>query len=84
MSPQEIKNALDQTIEAHCQETGQEFHSTLLDSNPNLIESGIFDSLAFLQLIATLEEKLGKEFDMLDEDPEVFTTYQGLLQMISK
>jgi acyl carrier protein len=44
----------------------------------------MFDSLAFLQFIATLEEKLGKEFDMLDEDPEVFTTYKGLLQMISK
>ncbi|MFN5250493.1 MAG: acyl carrier protein [Bacteroidia bacterium] len=84
MSPQEIKNALDQTIEAHCQETGQAFSPALLDSNPNLIESGMFDSLAFLQFIATLEEKLGKEFDMLDEDPEVFTTYKGLLQMISK
>lgn len=84
MSPEEIKTILDHTIEAHCQETGQAFTPMMLDANPNLIESGIFDSLAFLQFIATLEEKLGKEFDMLDEDPEVFTTYQGLLHMISK
>ncbi|MFU8806565.1 MAG: acyl carrier protein [Bradymonadaceae bacterium] len=49
-----------------------------LDEKTNLLEAGILDSLEFLDLIAALEERMEVELDLLDADPQAFTTVAGL------
>lgn len=53
-----------------------------LDDSFNLIESGLYDSIAFLSLIACLEERADLEFDLYDVDPDEFTTLGGLIHLL--
>ncbi|MCC7299418.1 MAG: hypothetical protein IT244_13875 [Bacteroidia bacterium] len=78
------KTTLDSIIRNACDEKEIDFSSIQLNEELNLIESGIFDSLGLLQLIAELEEQLGIEIDLSEEDPEDFTQYSKLLDIIAK
>lgn len=78
------KTTLDSIIHNACDEKEIDFSSIQLNEELNLIESGIFDSLGLLQLIAELEEQLGIEIDLSEEDPEDFTQYSKLLDIIAK
>ena len=44
----------------------------------NLLLTGLLDSLAFIELVAFIEEQTGRPVDLLDIDPEEFTTIRGL------
>lgn len=55
---------------------------TELDLDVDLIGSGIFDSLAFLELVAMLEGEFRVELDFAELDPERFTTPRGLGEAI--
>lgn len=44
----------------------------------NLVEAGVFDSVAFLEFTTELEEQTGVEIDFSEMDPEEFTTIQAL------
>jgi acyl carrier protein len=46
----------------------------------NLMESGLFDSLGFVELIAAIEEEFELEVDFADVDPETFTTVGGVVE----
>jgi D-alanine--poly(phosphoribitol) ligase subunit 2 len=46
----------------------------------NLMESGLFDSLAFVELIAAIEEEFDVEVDFTDVDPDRFTTLAGVVE----
>lgn len=49
-----------------------------IHEDTDLFATGILDSMAFVELIAFLEEATGSRIDLLDVDPEDFTTVRGL------
>ncbi len=51
-----------------------------LDDDYNLMDSGLFDSVAFIQLITDVEETFDVELNFDDLDPEEFTSLGGLLR----
>jgi len=48
-----------------------------------LVDAGFLDSLGFVELLATIEEKYGIEIDLFEYDPEYFTTIDGLVAIVS-
>ena len=44
----------------------------------NLIESGLLDSISFVELIVFMEGQTGCNIDLSDVDPSDFTTAEGL------
>jgi acyl carrier protein len=44
----------------------------------NLIESGLLDSIGFVELIVFMEGQTGCNIDLSDVDPSEFTTVEGL------
>jgi acyl carrier protein len=59
-------------------------HPATIEGSLNLVESGLLDSIAFLQLLATLERRTGVELNLFDIDPEDFTTIDGLLTLLER
>lgn len=53
-----------------------------LDDSFNLVESGLLDSIAFLNLITKLEQILGVQLALFDVDPERLTSLGGLLELL--
>jgi len=49
----------------------------------NLLESGLFDSLGFVELIAAVEGEFDIEIDFGEVDPEAFTTIGGLVKTVA-
>ena len=49
-----------------------------LHDNENFFEFGILDSLGFLELVASVEERFGLEVDFSEADPVEFTHLNGL------
>ena len=82
MDKSEIKSLINKKITVACKLQKIEFESIKLDEEFNLIDSGIFDSMAFLELISNLEEAINKEIDISDYAPEQFTNYFQLIDII--
>jgi acyl carrier protein len=51
-----------------------------VDDDLPLIGEGYVDSLGLLDLVAHLEERTGRELDLLEIDPEELLTPKGLLR----
>jgi acyl carrier protein len=51
------------------------------DVDESLLRLGI-DSMAFLDLVAALEERFAVTIDFTTADPEVFTTLRGLATLV--
>ena len=51
-----------------------------LDDSLNLVETGLFDSLGFVQLISGIEKEFNLELDTGDLDPEEFTVLGNLVR----
>ena len=49
-----------------------------LTRHTNLIESGLLDSIGFVELIVFMEGEMGCNIDLTDVDPSEFTTVKGL------
>ena len=49
-----------------------------LTRHTNLMESGLLDSLAFVELIVFMEGQRGYNIDLTDVDPSEFTSVEGL------
>jgi acyl carrier protein len=47
----------------------------------NLLESGLLDSIGFVDLIVFMERQTGCNIDLTDVDPNEFTTANGLSQI---
>lgn len=75
--------ALDQKIKEACAGNGLSFDDLDLGDTADLVELGVFDSMGFLQLVATLEDELEIEIDLSEYSPEEFTTYGGLISIIT-
>ena len=49
-----------------------------LTENTDLMESGLLDSIGFVELIVFMEGQTGCNIDLSDVDPSDFTTAEGL------
>ena len=49
-----------------------------LTRQTNLMESGLLDSIAFVELIVFIETQIGRNIELTDVDPEEFSTVNGL------
>jgi len=52
-----------------------------LTVDTNLMESGLLDSIGFVELIVFMEGQTGCNIDLTDVDPSEFTTVDGLSQI---
>jgi acyl carrier protein len=55
-----------------------------LSGHTNLMESGLLDSIGFVELIVFMESQTGSNFDLTDVDPSEFTTLEGLSRIALK
>jgi acyl carrier protein len=53
-----------------------------LGRDTNLIEAGILDSFALLELVSTVEERFGVQIDVGAYDFEVFSTLGGFCDAV--
>ena len=51
-----------------------------LQDDFSLVESGLFDSVGFVNLVAALETEFDIEIDFAEFDPEEFMTLGGIVQ----
>ena len=84
MTKEQVKTLIDSLIEESCEKQGRNFSELQLDASLNLVESRLFDSIDFLGFIGRIEEELDKELDLFDYDPEEFTNYERLIEIISE
>ncbi len=54
---------------------------TEISENTNLLETGLLDSFAFVDLILFIESCTGAKIDLIDVNPEQFTVVKGLCQL---
>ncbi|MFQ5502249.1 MAG: acyl carrier protein [Phycisphaerae bacterium] len=52
-----------------------------LTAQTDLFESGVLDSVAFIELIVFLEDRLGRSIDLSEADPSDFSTVAGLCEL---
>ena len=84
MTKEQVKTLIDSLIKESCEKQGIDFGGLNLDSSLNLVESRLFDSIVFLGFIGRIEEELDKELDLFDYDPEEFTNYSRLIEIIAE
>jgi acyl carrier protein len=51
-----------------------------INDDTSLTDSGIVDSMGFVELVGNVEDKFGYEIDLDEFDPEEFTTLGGFLK----
>ena len=71
---------LAERVRGWVQNKSRELDNVAVEITPetNLLGSGLLDSLAFIQLVTFIEEHTGRPVDLLDIDPEEFTSIRGL------
>ena len=52
-----------------------------VSENTNLLESGLLDSFAFVELLLFIENYSGTKMDLVDINPEEFTVIKRLCQL---
>lgn len=52
-----------------------------ITQDTNLLESGLLDSFAFVDLVLFIERHTQKKLDLIDTDPEQFTVVRNLCQL---
>ena len=55
-----------------------------LTGDTDLLESGLLDSIGFIELIVFMERQTGCSIDLADVDPSEFTTAKGLSRIASR
>lgn len=60
------------------------FHLDDLEPSFNLVDSGLFDSIEFLEFIARIEQHTGVALDLYDVDPDRLTTVGGLIALTQR
>jgi len=55
-----------------------------IEVDTDLVEKSILDSVAFLELITSLEEKTGQSIDVTSMDPNDTLSINGLLRLVKK
>ena len=84
MTKEQVKHLIDSLIKESCEKQGRNFEELTLDASLNLVESRLFDSIDFLGFIGRIEEEMDRELDLFEHDPEEFTNYERLIEIIAK
>jgi len=53
-----------------------------VSDDTDLLEEGVIDSLAFVELLVHLQTVADREIDLVDADPAGFTTITGLCRLV--
>lgn len=53
------------------------------DDHLDLMDAGVLDSIAFLELLSTLQERTGVPIDLLSVDPAGLTTIAALVALLT-
>ena len=71
---------LMETVRGWVENKSREIDNVMVEITPetNLLVTGLLDSLAFIELVEFIEEQSGRRVDLLNIDPEEFTTIRGL------
>ena len=64
-----------------CEEAG--IDGVEITPDTDLLDSGVLDSLGFIELIVFIEESMGIELDLLELDTDDFSRVQGLCEFAS-
>jgi len=75
LSPESIKDAAIQWVRVHSLEDATDITITC---DTDLLDIGLLDSIAFVDLIAFLQTKSGKTIDLFELSAEEFSTISGL------
>ena len=73
---------LIQSVTSWVKNKSAELNTDDVEINPqtDLLSNGLLDSLAFIELIAYIEEGTGAQIDLMEIDLEEFTTIEGMCQ----
>ena len=74
-------NHIEKIIVDYVQEKSQ-LGEADINTQSNMITTGLLDSIDFIALIMKLETELAIDIDFSDMDPETFTTIKGLSQFL--
>jgi acyl carrier protein len=58
-------------------------HDLKIDGDFNVFDSGVVDSLGFIELVADVEERFNVLLDFGDRDPSDFGTVDGMIQSVT-
>lgn len=75
VSPDGVRNIILEWIASNALEP---IDTAALDDATDLVEAGVLDSFAIIDLIVHLEASTGRKIDVTSIDPEEFTTLGGL------
>ena len=78
----EIKNFIIEQLDTRFKRIG--FLEKYLLPDFNLVQTGILDSMQFIELVALIEKKFNVEIDFENESPNSFTTLSGLSNLVQK
>lgn len=78
MQPPQARQLILELLHAPLTRAGQPPHDHL-----DLIDAGVLDSIAFLELLSALEARSGTPIDLLQVDPASLTTIASLVALLS-
>ncbi|TXD33911.1 acyl carrier protein [Lujinxingia vulgaris] len=78
MQPPQARQLILDLLHAPLTRAGQTPHDQL-----DLIDAGILDSIAFLELLSTLQDRSGTPIDLLQVDPASLTTIASLVALLT-
>lgn len=82
MKEQEIKDTLYRLMTNRLQRKSKKPRD--IDENKSLLEQGIYDSMAFIEFIADVEEAFEIEIDFENLDADDFTSINQMTNLIQK
>jgi len=82
-SQQQASTRQDAGIAAKVQQIFREGLELDVQMDTDVIEGGLLDSLAFVQLLLALEEEFGVKVDLAELDLESFSTVSSIAQLVS-
>lgn len=57
--------------------------NNIISNDQSLVDSGLYDSLSFLDLLVAIENEFNLEIDLSEYDPEYFVTPDGLTTIVT-
>ncbi|WP_394191918.1 hypothetical protein [Pseudoalteromonas atlantica] len=79
-----LTNSIEQAINNKLIEKHGEQILISLNKQDSLISSGLLDSLDFISMLMEIENSLNLNIDFEEADPVQFTSYSGLIQLLSE
>jgi amino acid adenylation domain-containing protein len=85
LSESEIREAIIEIARASSREQlGADADQAEITGSTNLVGSGLFDSMGFMNLLVKVEDRFEVEVDLDDREPSEFTTVDGLARAVAQ